>query len=1455
MTRSTYSPRPRRPRHVARTALTVAVLALILLAMSVTSAPALAAASTVVTPAALGGWAPANVRENATVGISADAPRGTAPNDLGSLKFTTDTIVSGKDKADFQKIWGIVPGRTLGSLSALSYEFYRAGSSSGNQPFLAPALRLYYATPGGSTGLLIWEPVYNGYPASVPVDSWVPADIFGGNFWMRTFSPGFTVEQYGVTLAQWKAGASYTGSHILGPDTNIVGIEVGVGSGWGGKFLGYVDNVAISFGADSVSANFEPAPQCSLTCYVDGASGSDANGGTSLADAKKTIQAGVDAVAPGGVVKVYPAAYSETASGRTLFDGSGPYQFGLFIGQDKGGITIQGVRADGSPIGAYVDIQASVKTNATNNFGASGVFVEGDGVTISGLEIQENIPGDNKTLEIIGDSFTLKGSHINVPDGGALYVGDWRFDPSSSASHIKSYRVEGNLLDKGTQIALVNGAGLSGPVGSRVIEDNTFDLGGATWPAISFSGADSGVPWFVYQVGGATITGNTFENGAEQYIRARGTYPNSQFDWASYWSGNTFDKAVVFGASPPAGLGAYAYPNGYGTFNNVRRIATTIQSEIDHAQAGDTVLVKQGTYVEQVVVGKSLALLGESGAAATFIKAPSSIPVASSASSNIVTIGGAGVSAEISGFTVAGPGPSGCGSIARGIFVRDGANANIHDNRIRDIRDQPLSGCQNGVGIQVGSASLSTTGTATIHNNTVTGYQKNGVTISNVGSSATISGNTITGAGATSVIAQNGVQISGGATGTISGNTIRGHSYTPFSYVSTGVLLYGSDADTDGNTIDENQVGIYHIEGSGTHDGNIVSASSSGTGSPTFWGIVVDDPPATRRPQPYDVQPGARQPAAIQAQASSGVVVKVINNELTGDGTSAGIGLEGDAGYGAPNIAFTATNNTIKSWGTGVALTECAGSGCTGSTFTSLKVNLNSIAGNRAGLDNTSGTAADAEQNWWGSKFGPTNAGNPSGTGDTVSGSVDFEPWLCSGADTSSAVGFQPNPQTSPCVFAASLAFSTQPGGAVAGSPLGPQPAVTIKDQDGNTLTTYNGAVTLALGANPGGGTLAGTLTVNAVNGVASFTNLSINKAGVGYTLVASAASLQAISGPFSITAGPAAKLIFSAQPGSGIVNLPLSQQPAVTALDAYNNTVTGFSGAVTLAIGANPGGGALSGTATVNAVGGVATFSGLKISKAGVGYTLAASATGLTSAISAPFNIGPANAAAATKIYAVHDSGSRDSQFFTIDLSSQAKTVSALGPLQKGRDIEALDIDPATGLIYATAGDENSFGQKGYLFLVDGLTGALTPVGSSGQKEIEAISFRPTDGTLWGWGAGKGLITINKATGASTVIFKSTKDIEGLAWSNDGSKLYATSGKTLYVYDPVAQKLTSLASNLPGATEALDMRPDGLLALGVSDKTTLYAYNVTTKQVVTAQGISVKPYDDVEGVSWPVAR
>ena len=45
----------------------------------------------------------------------------------------------------------------------------------------------------------------------------------------------------------------------------------------------------------------------------------------------------------------------------------------------------------------------------------------------------------------------------------------------------------------------------------------------------------------------------------------------------------------------------------------------------------------------------------------------------------------------------------------------------------------------------------------------------------------------------------------------------------------------------------------------------------------------------------------------------------------------------------------------------------------------------------------------------------------------------------------------------------------------------------------------------MAIGTNPGGGTLSGTNPVAAVSGVATFANLSIDKAGNGYTLTASA--------------------------------------------------------------------------------------------------------------------------------------------------------------------------------------------------------------------------------------------------------------------------------------------------------------------------------------------------------------
>src|SRR2546430_2145892 len=70
----------------------------------------------------------------------------------------------------------------------------------------------------------------------------------------------------------------------------------------------------------------------------------------------------------------------------------------------------------------------------------------------------------------------------------------------------------------------------------------------------------------------------------------------------------------------------------------------------------------------------------------------------------------------------------------------------------------------------------------------------------------------------------------------------------------------------------------------------------------------------------------------------------------------------------------------------------------------------------------------------------------------------------------------------------------------------------------------------------------------------------------------------------------------------------------------------TGFTDAVAIALGSNPGGSALSGTTPVAAVSGVATFF-VSLNKAGTGYTLTASASGLAPATSTAFDIIPGTA------------------------------------------------------------------------------------------------------------------------------------------------------------------------------------------------------------------------------------
>jgi hypothetical protein len=209
------------------------------------------------------------------------------------------------------------------------------------------------------------------------------------------------------------------------------------------------------------------------------------------------------------------------------------------------------------------------------------------------------------------------------------------------------------------------------------------------------------------------------------------------------------------------------------------------------------------------------------------------------------------------------------------------------------------------------------------------------------------------------------------------------------------------------------------------------------------------------------------------------------------------------------------------------------------------------------------------------------------------------------------------------------LVFSTQPAGATGGTAFATQPVVTAQDAVGNTVTSYAGVVALSIksGTGAAGATLSGCARALS-GGVTTFSGCKIDKAAGGYQLTASDGTRTVDSAAFAVTPGAVSQLLVTTQPGGAITGgIAFPTQPVVTAQDSVGNTVTSYAGTVTLGFkpGANPSGGTLSGC-NGSLSGGVTTFAGCKIDKAGTGYQLRAS-DGTRTADTTAFNVsvGPA--------------------------------------------------------------------------------------------------------------------------------------------------------------------------------------------------------------------------------------
>src|SRR3989449_939783 len=247
------------------------------------------------------------------------------------------------------------------------------------------------------------------------------------------------------------------------------------------------------------------------------------------------------------------------------------------------------------------------------------------------------------------------------------------------------------------------------------------------------------------------------------------------------------------------------------------------------------------------------------------------------------------------------------------------------------------------------------------------------------------------------------------------------------------------------------------------------------------------------------------------------------------------------------------------------------------------------------------------------------------------------------------------------------LAFGVQPSTTQVGVAITPAVTVAALSSEGRRVGKERRSRCIANHYKQAGGTLTGNAPVNAVNGVATFANLTIDKAGTGYTLAATSGTLtQATSNAFNITAAPpppATHLAFGVQPSTTQVGVAITPAVTVAALDASGNTVTSFTGAVAIAIDNNPAGGTLTGNAPVNAVNGVATFANLKIDKSVTGYPLTATSAPLPQATSSPSNITAAPPPTGDLTVTTTTSGPNAPSSYTVTVDGgQSKTILATG-------------------------------------------------------------------------------------------------------------------------------------------------------------------------------------------------
>ncbi|HHN74011.1 MAG TPA: M6 family metalloprotease domain-containing protein, partial [Acidobacteria bacterium] len=390
-------------------------------------------------------------------------------------------------------------------------------------------------------------------------------------------------------------------------------------------------------------------------------------------------------------------------------------------------------------------------------------------------------------------------------------------------------------------------------------------------------------------------------------------------------------------------------PVDFGWSESVSACREKIQNGINNAVAGDLLLVGAGEYKEHITMSKVLDIEGLSG--------------------------GAGCSpTEISGIQSSG-------SHLPAFRISDVAGVSLKQLTIRSTGEGTVCGQNSGeeIGLDLQNVDNSTFSDICFKQNGVTEMRVYGDSDGNSFSNLTIDG----------MIRDP------------EGTDICGHRSREGILIDGGPACEsGPGASADNNTFDNIEVNYcarsFSVRlASGTDIGNsTISASPAAAwdGGTLAFGVFVQMADNTRihdsvigsGEETDAIRVAGKEAGSCVTERSDTVGTRIENNDIT-DSTGAGIRIFKQSGdLGSPVDTYL-TCNDLKLNGTGVLVNYVG-------TAPENRMYQNNITSNTEGVRNTAARAFNAQDNWWGSASGPSGSGP--GTGDSVFGSVSFNPWL-----------------------------------------------------------------------------------------------------------------------------------------------------------------------------------------------------------------------------------------------------------------------------------------------------------------------------------------------------------------------------------------------------------------------------------------------------------------------------